>query len=61
MWIGKSGQEVLALLTELHAETGMTVVLVTHDGDVAATTGRRIEMRDGKIKRGASLEPAHAQ
>lgn len=56
-----SGQEVLALLTELHAETGMTVVLVTHDADVAATTGRRIEMRDGKIKRAASLEPAHAQ
>jgi putative ABC transport system ATP-binding protein len=56
----KSGQEVLALLTELHAETGMTVVLVTHDADVAATTGRRIEMRDGKIKRAASLEPAHA-
>jgi ABC-type lipoprotein export system ATPase subunit len=57
----RSGQEVLALLTELHAETGMTVVMVTHDADVAATTGRRIEMRDGKIKRPSSLEPAHAQ
>jgi putative ABC transport system ATP-binding protein len=57
----QSGQEVLALLTELHAETGMTVVLVTHDADVAATTGRRIEMRDGKIKRAGSLEPAHSQ
>jgi ABC-type lipoprotein export system ATPase subunit len=55
----RSGQEVLALLTELHAETGMTVVMVTHDADVAATTGRRIEMRDGKIKRPNSLEPAH--
>jgi ABC-type lipoprotein export system ATPase subunit len=55
-----SGQEVLALLTELHAETGMTVVLLTHDADVAATTGRRIEMRDGRIKRPESLEPAHA-
>jgi len=56
----RSGQEVLALLTELHAETGMTVVMVTHDADVAATTGRRIEMRDGRIKRPTSLEPAHA-
>jgi putative ABC transport system ATP-binding protein len=60
----QSGQEVLALLTELHAETGMTVVLVTHDADVAATTGRRIEMRDGVVQqspeRGAAEANAHA-
>jgi ABC-type lipoprotein export system ATPase subunit len=45
----RSGHEVLALLTELHAETGMTVIIVTHDGQVAATAGRRIEMRDGRL------------
>ena len=45
----KSGQEVLALMGELHAETGMTLVIVTHDAGVAATAQRRIEMRDGRI------------
>jgi ABC-type lipoprotein export system ATPase subunit len=45
----QSGFEVLSLLTELHAETAMTVVIVTHDAEVAATAGRRIEMRDGKV------------
>jgi putative ABC transport system ATP-binding protein len=57
----RSGQEVLELLTELHAETDMTVVLVTHDGDVARTTGRRVEMRDGTVSMQSTQEPADAQ
>jgi putative ABC transport system ATP-binding protein len=57
----RSGQEVLELLTELHAETGMTIVLVTHDADVARTTGRRVEMRDGRILQQSAQEPADAQ
>jgi len=60
----QSGFEVLSLLTELHAETAMTVVIVTHDGEVAATAGRRIEMRDGKVLDSVqqpSAEAVHAQ
>jgi putative ABC transport system ATP-binding protein len=53
----RSGQEVMALLSELHAETGMTVVIVTHDAQVAAATLRRIEMRDGKLV--SETEPIH--
>ncbi|HEX4355304.1 MAG TPA: ABC transporter ATP-binding protein, partial [Polyangiales bacterium] len=45
----QSGQEVLALMNDLRVDTGMTVVIVTHDRSVAATAGRRIEMRDGRI------------
>jgi len=43
-----SGAEVMALLRELHA-AGRTIVLITHDFDVAATATRRIHLRDGRI------------
>jgi putative ABC transport system ATP-binding protein len=44
----KSGQEVLELLHELAAE-GATLVLITHDEQIATTFPRRIQMRDGEI------------
>jgi ABC-type lipoprotein export system ATPase subunit len=44
-----SGEEVLELLSSLRAETGLTIVLVTHDLHVAEIAERRIEMRDGKV------------
>ena len=44
-----TGQSVLALLETLNAESGVAVVLVTHDRDVAARARRRIEMRDGVV------------
>lgn len=43
-----TGQEILTLFDELNRE-GVTIVLVTHDHDVAAATKRTIEMRDGQI------------
>lgn len=43
-----TGIEILALFRQLNEE-GATVVLVTHDHDVARATKRTIEMRDGKI------------
>jgi putative ABC transport system ATP-binding protein len=43
-----SGGEVVDLLHEL-ASDGATLVLITHDQNVAATFGRRIQMRDGEI------------
>ena len=43
-----SGAEVMALLRELHA-AGRTIVLITHDADVAATATRRIHLLDGRI------------
>jgi putative ABC transport system ATP-binding protein len=44
----KAGQEVMSLLTDLHRE-GRTVLLVTHDGAVAAYAEREIVLRDGSI------------
>ena len=43
-----TGAEILSLFGQLNRE-GATVVLVTHDHDVARATRRTIEMRDGKI------------
>ena len=43
-----SGQEVMRILRELHAE-GHTVIIVTHDAQVAANANRIIEIRDGSI------------
>jgi putative ABC transport system ATP-binding protein len=43
-----SGQEVMAVLRELNA-TGRTIVLITHDPDVASEASRQIHLHDGKI------------
>ena len=43
-----SGAEVMTILRELHAE-GHTIVLITHDADVAAHADRVIELRDGRV------------
>ena len=44
----KSGEEVLRILDELHKE-GRTIILVTHDTNVAARADRIIEISDGEI------------
>jgi putative ABC transport system ATP-binding protein len=44
----KSGGEVISLLHELASE-GATLVLITHDHNIAASFPRRIQMRDGEI------------
>lgn len=44
----RSGQEVMTILKELHA-AGHTVILVTHDAQVAAHAERVIEIHDGRI------------
>ena len=43
-----AGSEVLALLHELNA-SGRTIVLITHDQDVADAAGRQVHLRDGRI------------
>jgi putative ABC transport system ATP-binding protein len=43
-----TGQAILGLLEELH-HVGVTIVVITHDRDIAARMDRRIDMRDGQI------------
>jgi len=46
-----TGQVVLDMLVSLRGETGTTLVLVTHDPEVAMLADRRIHLRDGRIER----------
>lgn len=46
----KTGAQVISLLKDLHAE-GRTIILITHDLEIAASAPRRVFLRDGKIER----------
>lgn len=45
----RTSQEVIALFRQLNAEQGITVILVTHDQDVARNANRTIVLRDGEV------------
>jgi len=45
----KSGQEIIDLLLNLNRDRGTTLIVVTHDPDVAAHTKRIIHIRDGVV------------
>jgi len=46
----KTGEEILKLFHKIHAE-GNTIIMVTHDGDVAKQAQRILYTRDGKIEK----------
>jgi putative ABC transport system ATP-binding protein len=48
-----TGATILALLRELHAEERTTILVITHDREIAASLPRRIDIRDGLIESGA--------
>ena len=45
----RTGEDILALVRDLHARLGSTVVIVTHDMKVAESCARTIALRDGRI------------
>jgi putative ABC transport system ATP-binding protein len=45
----RTGSDIMALLRELHAE-GTTIVVITHDRDLAAALPRRVRLRDGRVE-----------
>jgi putative ABC transport system ATP-binding protein len=53
-----TGHEVMRILTETTRAAGASLVVVTHDENVAAWCSRRIEVRDGLVVRPCAEAPA---
>src|SRR3954467_5254966 len=45
----RTGQEILKLIEDLHSKLGSTIMIVTHDLEVAARCSRTVSLRDGHI------------
>ena len=50
-----TGNEIMVLFEELHG-AGQTIVLVTHEHDIAAHARRQIHLLDGKVERDERME-----
>jgi len=46
----KSGNEIMELLLDLNKEKGVTLIIVTHDPEVAALTQRTVRLFDGRVQ-----------
>ncbi len=48
----QSGEEIMSIFHRLNKAQGMTIVLVTHDSDIAGKAQRTIHIRDGRVAAG---------
>jgi putative ABC transport system ATP-binding protein len=51
-----SGETILQLLRELNSE-GLTVIVVTHNPQLASAASRQLHLRDGKIQPSGHADP----
>ena len=55
-----TGNEVMRLLRKLNAESGVTLIVVTHDPEVAAYADRIVYLRDGRVEKIEETQAAPA-
>ena len=53
-------QDIIELLARLNQEQKITIVMVTHEPDMAAHASRVVEFRDGRVVRDAAVLPARS-
>jgi len=53
----RSSQEIMWIIQQLNQQSGITVVVVTHEADIAAHAARVVRMLDGKILDDVRQEP----
>ena len=44
-----SGEEIISILTALHTEQGITLIMVTHDSNIAHQCQRIVHLKDGQV------------
>jgi len=57
----ETAQQLVDLLKQLNREEQVTIVLVTHDVDVAGQARRRIRLKDGKVLSDEAISPGGAE
>ena len=56
----ETGEKVIQLLFELNKEAGTTLIIITHDLDLANRTQQILRLKGGKIMSNEKLEQVHA-
>ena len=62
----ESSREIMTILDRLNKLQGITIILVTHEGDIAAYAEREVVIKDGRVltdrrtKRGVALSPTES-
>jgi putative ABC transport system ATP-binding protein len=51
----RTSREIMAVFTQLNREQGITIVLVTHEPDIAACAQRLVQFIDGRITRDGAV------
>lgn len=54
----ESSREIMAILDALNKDQGMTIILVTHETDIAAYAGREVVIKDGRVQSDRRTQPA---
>lgn len=54
----RTSSEILDILNELHAEQGITLVMITHEEDIAHRCQRIIRLKDGQVVNNEIVSPA---